>query len=68
MFSDPQLSHHKVDFLDGGKLFIDLCGAIALLTSAARLKLRDQGFRAQAPGALDSPRPPGGSQAGRTQG
>jgi predicted ferric reductase len=68
MFSDPQLSHNKVDFLDGGKLFIDLCGAIALLTSAARVKLRGQGFRAQAPGTLDSPRPAGGSQAGRTQG
>jgi predicted ferric reductase len=68
MLSDPQLSNNKVDFLDGGKLFIDLCGAIALFTSAARVRLRGQGFRAQARGTLDSPLSSGGSEAGSAQG
>ena len=48
MFSDPQLSNNKVDLLDGGKLFVDICCAIALVSSALRVRLRGHGFRAQA--------------------
>jgi predicted ferric reductase len=48
MFSDPQLSNNKVDLLDGGKLFVDVCCAIALVSSALRVRLRGHGFRAQA--------------------
>jgi predicted ferric reductase len=48
ILSDPQLSNGKVNWLDGGKIFVDICCAIALLTSAVRLRLRRHGFRAQA--------------------
>jgi predicted ferric reductase len=48
MLSDPQLSNGKIDWLDGGKLFIDICCAIALVTSAVRVRLRGHGLRAQA--------------------
>jgi predicted ferric reductase len=46
MFSNPQLSSDKVDFLDGGKIFVAACCGIALVTSAIRLRLRVHGFRA----------------------
>lgn len=45
VFSNPQLSNDNVDFLDGGKLFVDICCAIALVTSAVRIRLRSRGFR-----------------------
>jgi predicted ferric reductase len=53
VYSDPQLSGNKVDLLDGGKLFIYLCGVIALLTSAVRLRMRRQGFRPQIRGVVE---------------
>lgn len=54
IFSDPQLSANKVDLLDGGKLFLYACCAIALATSAARVRLRRQGFRELPRSAVDS--------------
>jgi predicted ferric reductase len=47
MFADPALSNGKVDLLDGGKVFIEVCCAISLATWAVRLRLRGRGFRLQ---------------------
>ncbi len=47
MLADPLLSHRRVDFLDGGKVFVEICAVIALATSAARVRLRRHGFRPQ---------------------
>jgi DMSO/TMAO reductase YedYZ heme-binding membrane subunit len=54
ILSDPELSNNKPDLLDGGKLFIYACCAVALMTSVFRVFLREQGFRAQGRGAADS--------------
>ena len=54
MLTNPQLSNDKVDMLDGGKLFVDICCAIALVTSVARVRLRRHGFRARARSAVHS--------------
>jgi DMSO/TMAO reductase YedYZ heme-binding membrane subunit len=48
ILSNPLLSNDKVDFLDGGKIFVDICCAIALVSSAVRIRLRVNGFRPQA--------------------
>ena len=53
VFSDPELSGNKVDMLDGGKLFIYICGLIALLTSAVRLRMRRHGFRQEIHGVAE---------------
>ncbi len=45
IFTNPLLSNGRVDWLDGGKVFVDICSAIALLTWAARVRLRVHGFR-----------------------
>ncbi len=45
MFADPRLSNGRADLLDGGKIFVEICFAIALLTSALRVRLRRHGFR-----------------------
>jgi predicted ferric reductase len=45
VFADPLLSNGKVDLLDGGKIFVEICGAIALATWTARVRLRRHGFR-----------------------
>jgi hypothetical protein len=34
VFTDPLLSHGKVDLLDGGKVFVEICCAISLATWA----------------------------------
>lgn len=47
MFTDPLLSNGKVDLLDGGKVFVATCFAIAVVTSAARVRLHRRGFRPQ---------------------
>ena len=47
VFADPLLSNGKVDLLDGGKVFVEICGAIALGTWTARVRLRRHGFRPQ---------------------
>jgi DMSO/TMAO reductase YedYZ heme-binding membrane subunit len=47
VFADPLLSKGKVDLLDGGKVFVEICGAIASATWTARVRLRRQGFRPQ---------------------
>lgn len=47
MFADPLLSSGKIDLLDGGKIFVEICLAIALATSAVRVRLRRHGFRPQ---------------------
>jgi predicted ferric reductase len=48
MFANPLLSNGRVDLLDGGKIFVEICFAIALVTSAVRVRLRVHGFRPQA--------------------
>lgn len=53
VFSDPELSNNKVDLLDGGKLFIYICGVVALLTSAVRVRMRRHGFRPQIRGIAE---------------
>ena len=45
VFTDPALSNGKVDLLDGGKVFVELCCAISLATWAIRIHLRGRGFR-----------------------
>jgi predicted ferric reductase len=45
VFTDPLLSHGKVDLLDGGKVFVEICCAISLATWAVRIRLRGRGFR-----------------------
>lgn len=45
VFTDPSLSNGKVDWLDGGKLFVDICCAISLATWAVRIRQRGRGFR-----------------------
>jgi predicted ferric reductase len=62
IWTNPELSNNKVDLLDGGKLFIYVCGVIALLASAFRLRMRRQGFRPHIRGVVE--RQP---FAGRTQ-
>jgi predicted ferric reductase len=47
LFADPLLSSGKADLLDGGKIFVEICFAIALATSAVRVRLRRNGFRPQ---------------------
>jgi len=36
LFTDPDLQHHQVDWLDGGKLFVESCAALILVTSILR--------------------------------
>jgi predicted ferric reductase len=45
IYTNPLLSNGRVDWLDGGKVFVDICGAIALMTWVARVRLRVHGFR-----------------------
>jgi DMSO/TMAO reductase YedYZ heme-binding membrane subunit len=45
VFSNPALSNAKVDLLDGGKVFVEICGAISLATWAVRVRFRGRGFR-----------------------
>lgn len=45
MLADPLLSHGRVDLLDGGKVFVAICFALALSTVAIRVRLRRRGFR-----------------------
>ncbi len=52
MLADPSLSHHRVDLLDGGKVFVAICFAVALSTVAIRVRLRRRGFRPTTPGSV----------------
>lgn len=45
LFADPLLENGKVDLLDGGKVFVEICCAISLATWAVRIRLRGRGFR-----------------------
>jgi DMSO/TMAO reductase YedYZ heme-binding membrane subunit len=45
VFTDPLLSNGKVDLLDGGKVFVEICCAISLAAWAVRIRLRGRGFR-----------------------
>jgi hypothetical protein len=47
VFTDPVLSGGKVDLLDGGKVFVELCCAISLAAWTIRIRLRGRGFRPQ---------------------
>lgn len=47
LLTDPSLSTGKADLLDGGKVFIEICCAISLVTWAVRIRLRGRGFRPQ---------------------
>jgi DMSO/TMAO reductase YedYZ heme-binding membrane subunit len=47
VFTDPALSNDKVDLLDGGKVFVEICCAISLATWAVRMRLRGRGVRAR---------------------
>jgi len=47
VFTDPALSSGKVDLLDGGKLFIEVCCVISLVAWVYRVRLRGHGFRPQ---------------------
>jgi DMSO/TMAO reductase YedYZ heme-binding membrane subunit len=49
MLADPLLSHGRVDLLDGGKVFVAICFALALSTVAIRARLRRRGFRPTSP-------------------
>jgi predicted ferric reductase len=45
VFTDPALASGKVDLLDGGKVFVEICGAISLAAWSIRIRLRGRGFR-----------------------
>ena len=45
ILTDPALSTGKVDLLDGGKLFVEICCVISLAAWAMRIRLRGHGFR-----------------------
>lgn len=45
ILTDPALSTGKVDLLDGGKLFVEICCAISLAAWTVRIRLRGRGFR-----------------------
>jgi hypothetical protein len=45
VFTDPELSNSKVDLLDGGKVFVELCCAISVAAWAYRIRRRGRGFR-----------------------
>ncbi len=45
LFTDPALSNGKLDLLDGGKVFVEICCAISLATWAVRIQIRGRGFR-----------------------
>jgi len=45
VFTDPTLSNGKIDPLDGGKVFVDICGAITVAAWTYRIRLRGRGFR-----------------------
>jgi predicted ferric reductase len=45
LFTDAALSTGKVDLLDGGKLFVEICCAISLAAWTMRVRLRGRGFR-----------------------
>jgi len=47
VFTDPALSNGKVDLLDGGKVFVQICCAISLAAWIIRIRLRGRGFRPQ---------------------
>ncbi|HWY21390.1 MAG TPA: ferric reductase-like transmembrane domain-containing protein [Candidatus Acidoferrum sp.] len=47
VFTDPVLSNGKVDLLDGGKVFVEICCAISLAAWTIRIRLRGRGFRPQ---------------------
>jgi DMSO/TMAO reductase YedYZ heme-binding membrane subunit len=47
VFTDPALSNGKVDLLDGGKVFVEICSAISLAAWMYRIRLRGRGFRPQ---------------------
>jgi predicted ferric reductase len=36
LFTDPDLQHHPVDWLDGGKLFVEVCAVIILVAILVR--------------------------------
>lgn len=38
LFTDPNLSHSSIDWFDGGKLFVEFCTAIILITSLLRYR------------------------------
>jgi DMSO/TMAO reductase YedYZ heme-binding membrane subunit len=45
VFTDPELSNGKVDLLDGGKVFVELCCAISVAAWAFRIRRRGRGLR-----------------------
>jgi DMSO/TMAO reductase YedYZ heme-binding membrane subunit len=51
VFTDPALASGKVDLLDGGKVFVEICGAISLSAWTYRIRLRGRGFRQPRVGA-----------------
>jgi len=51
VFTDPALASGKVDLLDGGKVFVEICGAISLSAWTHRIRLRGRGFRQPRVGA-----------------
>ena len=42
LFTDPDLQHHPVDWFDGGKVFVESCAAIILVTMLRPLPARPQ--------------------------
>ncbi|HXJ06812.1 MAG TPA: ferric reductase-like transmembrane domain-containing protein [Candidatus Acidoferrum sp.] len=38
LFTDPDLQHHPVDWFDGGKVFVEICALVILVTSILRAR------------------------------
>jgi predicted ferric reductase len=52
VFTDPLLANGRVDLLDGGKVFVEICCAISLTAWALRFRLRGRGFRPELSGPV----------------
>lgn len=55
VYTDPELKTGKPDLLDGGKVFVEICCVISLVTWAYRIRKRGQGFRPEQGGATRTP-------------
>jgi predicted ferric reductase len=56
ILTDPNLKDGHPDLLDGGKVFVEIAALIGLAATAARIRLRGRGLRAQRRASVTSPR------------
>ncbi|MGB2620815.1 MAG: ferric reductase-like transmembrane domain-containing protein [Candidatus Acidiferrum sp.] len=50
LLTDPDLQHHRVDWLDGGKIFVEICAAVIAVTIVLRWRhARQKSLQAKQP-------------------